>query len=47
MKGLKFLNGYFDFENPDKITKKGKSYKEYDDFVSIVKKKNFKDIIKR
>lgn len=42
---LSIMNGYFDFENPDKITKKGKSYKEYDDFVSIVKKNACKVVI--
>ena len=34
------MNGYFDSEHPDKVTTKGKAYKEYDDYVSIAEMQN-------
>lgn len=34
------MNGYFDSEHPDKVTTKGKVYKEYDDCVSIAEMQN-------
>ncbi len=37
---LCIMNGYFDFENPDKVTTKGKVYEEYDDCVKIAEMKN-------
>ena len=37
---LAIMNGYFDFENPDKVTTKGKVYEEYDDCVKIAEMKN-------
>lgn len=37
---LSIMNGYFDFENPDKVTTKGKAYEEYDDCVKIAEMKN-------
>ena len=30
----------FDSEHPDKVTTKGKVYKEYDDYVSIAEMQN-------
>lgn len=37
---LCIMNGYFDILNPDKVTHKGKSYSQYDDMLSIMKKEN-------
>ena len=37
---LSIMNGYFDFENSDKVTTKGKRYEEYDDYVKIAEIKN-------
>lgn len=37
---LSIMNGYFDVENPDKVTTKGKVYEEYDDCVKIAEMKN-------
>lgn len=37
---LSIMNGYYDFENSDKITTKGKVYEEYDDHVKIAEMKN-------
>ena len=37
---LSIMNGYFDSEHPDKVTTKGKVYKEYDDCVSIAEMQN-------
>lgn len=37
---LSIMNGYFDFENPDKVATKGKAYEEYDDCVKIAEMKN-------
>lgn len=37
---LSIMNGYFDSEHPDKVTTKGKVYKEYDDYVSIAEMQN-------
>lgn len=37
---LSIMNGYFDSEHPDKVTTKGKAYKEYDDYVSIAEMQN-------
>ncbi len=37
---LSIMNGYFDSENPDKVTTKGKLYEEYDDCVRIAKMQN-------
>lgn len=37
---LSIMNGYFDLENPDKITTKGKMYDEYDNYVKIAEKQN-------
>ena len=37
---LAMMNGYFDSEHPDKVTIKGKVYKEYDDCVSIAEMQN-------
>lgn len=32
---LSIMNEYFDAEHPEQVTTKGKTYKEYDDFVGI------------
>lgn len=37
---LSILNGYFDAENPDKVTTKGKAYEEYDNYAAIAQKEN-------
>ena len=37
---LSIMNGYFDVDNPDKVTTKGKWYEEYDDCVKIAEMKN-------
>lgn len=37
---LSIMNGYFDAEHPDQVTTKGKTYKEYDDFVGIAEAQN-------
>jgi len=42
---LSIMNGYFDFDNPDKVTTKGKRYEEYDDYVKIAEAKNTGKIV--
>lgn len=37
---LSIMNGYFDAEHPDQVTTKGKTYKEYDNFVGIAEAQN-------
>ena len=42
---LSIMNGYFDSEHPDKVTTKGKAYKEYDDYVSISEMQNTCNVV--
>lgn len=42
---LAVMNGLFDTENPEKVTKRGRYYGEYDDMLNIVKKENSGKIV--
>lgn len=42
---LSIMNGYFDFENPEKVITKGNVYEEYDNCIRIAEMKNAGKIV--